>query len=63
MPSSSQDQHNFMAAIANNPDFAKQAGVPQDVGKDFVAADKAKGKYQPVPKGYSSVPKSKKKRR
>jgi len=29
-----------MAAIANNPDFAKKAGVPQSVGKDFTEADK-----------------------
>jgi len=29
-----------MAAVANNPDFAKKAGVPQSVGKDFTEADK-----------------------
>ena len=40
MPSSSKKQHNFMAAVANNPDFAKQAGVPQSVGQDFTDADK-----------------------
>lgn len=40
MPSTSQKQHNFMAAVANNPAFAKKAGVPQSVGKDFTAADK-----------------------
>lgn len=42
MPSSSKKQHNFMAAIANSPEFAKKAGVPQSVGKDFIAADKGK---------------------
>ena len=42
MPSSSQKQHRFMEAVAHNPEFAKQAGVPQSVGKDFVAADKRK---------------------
>ena len=31
-----------MAAIAHSPDFAKKVGVPQSVGKDFVAADKGK---------------------
>ena len=31
-----------MAAIAHNPAFAKKAGVPQSVGKDFSAADKGK---------------------
>jgi len=41
MPSSSKAQHNFMAAIANSPAFAKKAGVPMSVGKDFTAADKA----------------------
>jgi len=42
MPSTSKKQHNFMAAVANNPEFAKKAGVPQSVGKDFTAADKGK---------------------
>jgi hypothetical protein len=40
MPSSSKKQHNFMAAVANNPAFAKKAGIPQSVGSDFVKADK-----------------------
>ena len=40
MPSTSQKQHNFMAAVANNPAFAKKAGVPQSVGKEFTQADK-----------------------
>lgn len=42
MPSTSQKQHNFMAAVANNPSFAKKAGVPQSVGKEFTEADKGK---------------------
>ena len=42
MPSSSKKQHNFMAAVAHSPSFAKKAGVPQSVGKDFTAADKAR---------------------
>jgi len=29
-----------MAAVANNASFAKKAGVPQSVGKEFTAADK-----------------------
>ena len=40
MPSTSQKQHNFMAAVANNPAFAKKAGVPQSVGQEFTQADK-----------------------
>ena len=42
MPSSSKKQHNFMAAIANNPAFAKKVGIPQSVGRDFSNADKGK---------------------
>ena len=42
MPSVSKKQHNFMAAVANNPAFAKKAGVPQSVGKDFNQADKGR---------------------
>lgn len=42
MPSTSKKQHNFMAAIANNPAFAKKVGVPQSVGKEFNNADKGK---------------------
>ena len=42
MPSTSKRQHNFMAAVANNPAFAKKAGIPQSVGSDFVKADKGR---------------------
>jgi hypothetical protein len=42
MPSSSKKQHNFMAAIAHSPAFAKKVGIPQSVGKDFTNADKGK---------------------
>jgi hypothetical protein len=42
MPSVSKKQHNFMEAIAHSPSFAKKAGVPQSVGKDFASADKGK---------------------
>lgn len=42
MPSHSAKQHKFMAAIANSPSFAKKAGVPQSVGKEFAKADKGK---------------------
>ena len=31
-----------MSAVAHNPTFAKKAGVPQSVGKDFAAADKGR---------------------
>jgi hypothetical protein len=42
MPSTSKKQHNFMAAVANNPSFAKKVGVPQSVGQDFNKADKGR---------------------
>ena len=42
MPSVSEKQKNFMAAVAHNPSFAKKVGVPQSVGKEFNKADKGK---------------------
>lgn len=42
MPSTSKKQHNFMAAIAANPKFAKKAGVAQSVGAEFIKADKGR---------------------
>ena len=42
MPSVSKKQHNLMAAVANNPSFAKKVGIKQSVGKEFTAADKGK---------------------
>jgi hypothetical protein len=42
MPSVSKKQHNLMAAVANNPKFAKKVGIPQSVGEDFMEADKGK---------------------
>lgn len=43
MPSKSLAQHNLMAAVANNPDFAKKTGIPKSVGQEYVKADKRKG--------------------
>ena len=42
MPSSSKKQADFMRAVAHSPSFAKKAGVPQSVGKDFANADKGR---------------------
>ena len=42
MPSTSAKQHRFMAAVAHNPEFAKKAGVPTSVGKEFIKADKGR---------------------
>ena len=44
MPSTSKRQRKFMAAAANNPGFAKKAGIPQSVAKDYNQADKKKKK-------------------
>ena len=44
MPSKSPKQHRFMEAAAHNPKFAKSAGIPQKVAKEFVKADKSKAK-------------------
>ena len=40
MPSKSAAQHRLMVAAAHNPAFAKKAGVPQSVAREFEAADK-----------------------
>ena len=42
MPSVSKKQHGFMAAVANNPAFAKKVGIPRSVGEEFMKADKGK---------------------
>jgi hypothetical protein len=41
MPATSEKQKRFMDAAAHNPEFAKEAGVPQNVAKDF--SEKSKG--------------------
>ncbi len=38
MPTVSKKQERFMQAVAHNPAFAKKAGVPQSVGKEFTKA-------------------------
>jgi hypothetical protein len=42
MPSTSKKQHNLMAMVANDPAKAKQLGIPQSVGEDYMQADKGK---------------------
>lgn len=44
MPSKSAKQARFMAAAAHNKSFAKKAGVPQKVAKEFNRADAKKRK-------------------
>jgi hypothetical protein len=54
MPSKSKAQAQFMRAAAHNRAFAKAAGVPTSVAKDFVAADKKRGR-----KAIAKLPKRK----
>ena len=42
MPSKSKKQHNLMAAVANNPAFAKKVGISKSIGEEFMKADKTK---------------------
>lgn len=49
MPSKSEKQAKFMAAAAHSAKFAKKAGVPVKVAKEFNAADQAKA-TKPKPK-------------
>lgn len=43
MPSKTPKQRRFMAAAANNPSFARKAGIPQSVAQEYHAADKKAG--------------------
>lgn len=43
MPSKTAKQARFMAAAAHNPSFAKKAGVPSKVAKEFNKADAGRG--------------------
>ena len=52
MPSKSAKQAKLMAAVANNPKFAKKVGVPQSVGREFANADK---RNKDMPSKYDST--------
>lgn len=63
MPSKSPEQHRLMEAVKHNAKFAAKVGIPQSVGRDFVAADEKKerklgmsehpqGTVSKVPHGY-----------
>lgn len=41
MPAVSKRQARLMNAVAHNPSFAKKAGIPVSVGKEFSVAGKA----------------------
>lgn len=44
MPSKSQKQARTMRAAAHDPSFAKKVGIPSSVAREFVSADKKRGK-------------------
>lgn len=53
MPAKTEKQRRFMAAVANNPAFAKKVGVPQSVGREFSKAEggEVKAGYHKMPDG------------
>ena len=44
MPSKSAKQARTMRAAAHDKGFAKKMAIPQKVAREFVAADRAKGR-------------------
>jgi hypothetical protein len=59
MPSVSDKQHRFMEAVAHDPKFAAAHKISPSVGKDFVAADKAKAR-EPKMRGMVKPPETNK---
>jgi hypothetical protein len=60
MPSKSPAQHRLMEAVVHNAKFAKNVGIPQSVGKEFVQADKHKNalnKHKFKKKGHNALSK------
>lgn len=43
MPSKSAKQARFMNIAAHSPEFAKKAGIPQSVAKEYNEADRRAG--------------------
>lgn len=63
MPTKSDKQRRFMAAVANNPEFARSAGVSQSVGEEVMKADKKKYKSGGKVKGCGKAKKGVRKAR
>lgn len=51
MPSKTLKQKRFMSAAAHSPKFAKEAGLPQSVAKEFHNSDRGKYGHKPGGKG------------
>ncbi len=50
MPTPSKAQFRLMEAVKHNAKFAKKVGIPQQVGEDFSAANKAHDvRYKELP--------------
>jgi hypothetical protein len=54
MPSKSKQQHDLMQAVAHDKELSEKTEIPREVAKEFVAADKAAGKFQPKQKPKSA---------
>ena len=50
MPSKSKKQARFMAAAAHDKGFAKRAGIPMQVAKEYNRADTGTGILKKKPK-------------
>lgn len=46
MPSKSEKQKRLMRAAAHNKEFADRVGIPQEVAREFVEADKNQKKEE-----------------
>lgn len=46
MPSKSKEQHDLMQAVLHSEELSEKTGIPQDVAKEFIDADKREGLYQ-----------------
>lgn len=57
MPSKSKAQEKLMRAVAHSPEFAAKMKIPQSVGQEFEAADKAKAEStkKKIKKRYKNV--------
>jgi hypothetical protein len=56
MPATSKAQARFMNAVGHSPEFAKRAGVPQSVGKEFSTKGE---RYKSLPERKADAPKKK----
>lgn len=56
MPSKSPAQHRLMQAVADDPAFARKAGIPQSVGREFAQADRRLKAHRDAVKGGHKAP-------